>query len=57
MAMLHVLVVGHLFAAAGLFDSAIGLEACRSRVVPGISTLEQLADSCAGLNVTRYRID
>jgi 3-oxoacyl-[acyl-carrier-protein] synthase-1 len=45
--------VGHLFAAAGLFDSAIGLEACRRRVVPGISTLEQLADSCAGLNVSK----
>ena len=45
--------VGHLFAAAGLFDLAIGLEACRRRVVPGISTLEQLADSCAGLNVSK----
>lgn len=45
--------VGHLFAAAGLFDLSIGLEACRRRVVPGISTLEQLADSCAGLNVSK----
>ena len=45
--------VGHLFAAAGLFDLAIGLEACRRRVVPGISNLEQLADSCAGLNVSK----
>ena len=45
--------VGHLFAAAGLFDLAIGLEACRRRVVPGISNLERLADSCAGLNVSK----
>ena len=45
--------VGHLFAAAGLFDLAIGLEACRRRVVPGISNLEQLADSCAGLTVSK----
>ena len=45
--------VGHLFAAAGLLDLAIGLEACRRQVVPGIATLDQLAESCAGLNVSK----
>lgn len=45
--------VGHLFAASGLLDVAVGLEACRRRVVPGIATLEQLAQSCAGLNVSK----
>ena len=45
--------VGHLFAAAGLLDLAVGLEACRRQVVPGIANLDQLADSCAGLNVAK----
>jgi 3-oxoacyl-[acyl-carrier-protein] synthase-1 len=45
--------VGHLFAASGLLDVAVGLEACRRKVVPGIATLDQLADSCQGLNVSK----
>jgi 3-oxoacyl-[acyl-carrier-protein] synthase-1 len=45
--------VGHLFAASGLLDVAVGLEACRRQVVPGIAPLERLADSCAGLNVSQ----
>ena len=45
--------VGHLFAASGLLDIAVGLEACRRKVVPGIATLELLADSCQGLNVSK----
>ena len=45
--------VGHLFSSAGLLDAAVGLEACRRNVVPGIATLETLADSCAGLNVSQ----
>ena len=44
--------VGHLIAAAGLLDLAVGLQACRRQVVPGIATLDQLADACAGLNVS-----
>jgi 3-oxoacyl-[acyl-carrier-protein] synthase-1 len=45
--------VGHLFAAAGILDVAVGLEACRRKVVPGIAALEQLAESCQGLNVSK----
>lgn len=45
--------IGHLFAASGAIDVAIGLEACRRKVVPGIATLEELAPACAGLNVSR----
>jgi 3-oxoacyl-[acyl-carrier-protein] synthase I len=44
--------VGHLIAAAGLLDLAVGLQACRRQVVPGIATLDQLADACVGLNVS-----
>jgi 3-oxoacyl-[acyl-carrier-protein] synthase-1 len=45
--------IGHLFASSGLVDIAIGLEAARRGVVPGIASLEQLAPSCAGLNVAQ----
>ena len=45
--------IGHLFASSGLVDIAIGLEAARRGVVPGVANLEQLAPSCAGLNVTQ----
>ena len=45
--------IGHLFAASGAIDVAIGLEACRRNVVPGIATLGELATACAGLNVSR----
>lgn len=43
---------GHLFAAAGIFDVAVGLEAIRRGVVPGIANLQKLADDCEGLNVS-----
>jgi 3-oxoacyl-[acyl-carrier-protein] synthase-1 len=45
--------IGHLFAASGAIDVALGLEACRRNVVPGIATLDQLASSCQGLNVSK----
>ncbi len=45
--------VGHLFSSAGLLDASVGLEACRRKVVPGIANLETLAESCAGLNVSK----
>lgn len=45
--------IGHLFAASGAIDVALGLEACRRNVVPGIATLDKLAPSCASLNVSK----
>jgi 3-oxoacyl-[acyl-carrier-protein] synthase-1 len=45
--------IGHLFAASGAVDVALGLEACRRNVVPGIATLDQLSPSCTGLNVSK----
>jgi len=45
--------IGHLFAASGAIDVALGLEACRRNFVPGIATLDQLAPSCTGLNVSK----
>jgi 3-oxoacyl-[acyl-carrier-protein] synthase-1 len=45
--------IGHLFAASGAVDVALGLEACRRNVVPGIATLGQLSPSCTGLNVSK----
>jgi 3-oxoacyl-[acyl-carrier-protein] synthase-1 len=45
--------IGHLFAASGAIDVSLGLEACRRNVVPGIATLDKLASSCAGLNVSK----
>jgi 3-oxoacyl-[acyl-carrier-protein] synthase-1 len=45
--------IGHLFASSGLVDVAIGLEAARRGVVPGVATLEQLAPSCTGLNISK----
>jgi 3-oxoacyl-[acyl-carrier-protein] synthase-1 len=45
--------IGHLFASSGLVDVAIGLEAARRGVVPGVATLDWLAPSCAGLNVSK----
>jgi 3-oxoacyl-[acyl-carrier-protein] synthase-1 len=44
--------IGHLFAAAGLLEVTVGLNACRRKVVPGIANLEQKAASCTGLNVS-----
>lgn len=46
--------IGHLFAASGAIDVSIGLEACRRNIVPGIATLDELAPSCAGLNVSQH---
>ena len=45
--------IGHLFAASGAIDVALGLEACRRNVVPGIATLDKLASACSGLNVSK----
>lgn len=45
--------IGHLFASSGLVDVAIGLEAARRGIVPGVATLDRLAPSCTGLNVTK----
>ncbi len=45
--------IGHLFASSGLVDVAIGLEAARRGIVPGVATLDELAPSCVGLNVTK----
>ncbi len=45
--------IGHLFAASGAIDVALGLEACRRNVVPGIATLDQRASSCVGLNLSK----
>jgi 3-oxoacyl-[acyl-carrier-protein] synthase-1 len=45
--------IGHLFASSGLVNIAIGLEAARRGVVPGVATLDQLAPSCAGLNISK----
>jgi len=44
--------VGHPFAASGMLDAAIGFEAVRRGVVPGIATFGELAPGCAGLNVS-----
>ena len=44
--------VGHPFAASGMLDAAIGFEAARRGVVPGIATFSELAPACVGLNVT-----
>ena len=44
--------IGHLFAAAGLLEVTVGLNACRRKVVPSIANLEQKAAACTGLNVS-----
>ena len=44
--------VGHPFAASGMLDAAIGFEAVRRGVVPGIATFGEIAPACAGLNVS-----
>jgi len=44
---------GHLFAAAGLFDAVVGLEAVRRNLIPGIGGFDTLAADCAGLRVSR----
>ena len=43
---------GHSFATSGLLDAVVGLEACRQNIVPGIASLQKLADGCEGLNVS-----
>jgi 3-oxoacyl-[acyl-carrier-protein] synthase-1 len=42
---------GHLLAASGLAEIAVGLSALRARVVPGIAALNSLDPACAALNV------
>ena len=44
--------VGHLFAASGILDTVVGLEAIRRRTVPGIANLGEIAPGCVGLNVS-----
>ena len=44
--------VGHPFAASGMLDAAIGFEAARRGIVPGIATFGELAPACTGLNVS-----
>jgi 3-oxoacyl-[acyl-carrier-protein] synthase-1 len=43
---------GHLIAAAGILEAAVGLAALRANVVPGIAALRELDPDCAGLNVS-----
>jgi 3-oxoacyl-[acyl-carrier-protein] synthase-1 len=43
---------GHLIAAAGILEAAVGLAALRANVVPGIAVLRELDPDCAGLNVS-----
>jgi 3-oxoacyl-[acyl-carrier-protein] synthase-1 len=43
---------GHLLAASGLAEIAVGLAALRARVVPGIAALDSLDPACAALNVS-----
>jgi len=43
--------IGHLLAASGLIEAALGLAALRARSAPGIATLRTLDPACAGLNV------
>ena len=43
---------GHLFAAAGILDLVVGLEAIRRNIVPGIANLETVALGCEGLNIS-----
>jgi 3-oxoacyl-[acyl-carrier-protein] synthase-1 len=42
---------GHPLAASGILDVALGLEAARRGVVPGVATLSALDPACAGLAV------
>ncbi len=43
---------GHLIAAAGILDTVLALAALKANVVPGIATLRDLDDACAGLAVS-----
>lgn len=43
---------GHLIAAAGILEAAVGLAALRANVVPGIAALRELDPECAGLAVS-----
>jgi len=43
---------GHLIAAAGILETAVGLAALRANVVPGIAALRELDPDCEGLAVS-----
>jgi 3-oxoacyl-[acyl-carrier-protein] synthase-1 len=43
---------GHLIAAAGIIEAAVGLAALQANVVPGIAALRELDPDCAGLAVS-----
>jgi 3-oxoacyl-[acyl-carrier-protein] synthase-1 len=45
--------IGHLIAAAGIVETTLALAALRAKRVPGIATLEELDDACAGIAVSR----
>jgi 3-oxoacyl-[acyl-carrier-protein] synthase-1 len=45
--------IGHLIAAAGIVETTLALAALRAKRVPGIATLDQLDDACAGIAVSR----
>ena len=44
-------VTGHPLAASGILDVALGLEAARRRLAPGVATLRSLDAACAGIAV------
>ena len=44
---------GHPLAASGILDAALGIEAARRRVAPGIATLATLDPACTGVAVSR----
>ena len=44
--------LGHLIAAAGILDTVLALAALKANVVPGIATLRELDEACAGLQVS-----
>jgi len=46
---------GHLLAASGLAEAAVGLAALRARVVPGIAPLTGLDPACGAINASRDR--
>ena len=46
---------GHLLAASGLAEAAVGLAALRARVVPGIAPLSGLDPACGAINASRDR--
>ena len=45
--------IGHLIAAAGIVETTLALAALRAKRVPGIATLDDVDDACAGIGVSR----